>query len=79
MPFFIVAFYKKRAVIILTDGGDLGHVHVRIVESEGWSEGNLDRLVIPRVPLLPVDILAQRGAGCNVCEVSRRKNLESLS
>jgi hypothetical protein len=26
MPFFIVGFHKKVAVIILTGGGDLGHV-----------------------------------------------------
>ena len=38
MPFFIVGFHRKVAVIILTGGGDLGHHGVDVLESARYGK-----------------------------------------
>ena len=48
MPFPIVGFHRKVAVIILTGGGDLGHVEGSGYESRGYGGAEKGGLVIPR-------------------------------
>ena len=66
MPFLIVGFHRKVAVIILTGGGDLGHVEGSGYESRGYGAAEKGGLVIPRAPPAPV-ILNGLQEQCNRC------------
>ena len=67
MPFLIVGFHRKVAVIILTGGGDLGHVEGSGYESRGYGAAEKGGLVIPRVPPLSPALI--------IVVLSKAKNL----